>query len=524
MSKKPNFLFIMTDQQRSDWLGCAGHPVVKTPNIDSLAATGTRFEQFYVAMPVCMPNRASFMTGRYPSVHGLRFNGSILPTNANSFVDVLRVAGYQTASIGKSHLQPFSNIDPVDPIDLGERPIDEAWQIDQDQYQKEQPVNFAADAPYDFPTPYYGFDHVDMVTAHGDKAGGHYRQWFRKNHPDWQALHDPANELPHNYTCPQAYRTPIPEDSYPTFYIRDRAIDYIEAQASKDVDDDKPFFAFVSFPDPHHPFNPPGRYWDMYHPDQFEVDVDYDDHQNPPPPLDYAKSEFAAGRMPKVKQSAFMDSKEHIKEAMALTAGMTTMVDDAVGAIIDALKASGQYENTVIIFNADHGDYMGDCDLLLKGLWPRDSINKVPMIWSDPASRTERVSQAMASTIDLSATIIDRAGLQPYHGIQGKSFVPSITSNASHRENLLIEFNDSSPRMGFSEAARVRTIVTEKWQLSVYKDQSWGELYSRVDDPDMVLNLWDNSDFSTIKAELISSLAQLLIGQMDESPLATRQA
>ncbi len=81
MSKRTNFLFIMTDQQRADWLGCSGHPVVKTPNIDALAQTGTRFTEFHVASPVCMPNRASFMTGRYPSVHGLRYNGCVLPDN-----------------------------------------------------------------------------------------------------------------------------------------------------------------------------------------------------------------------------------------------------------------------------------------------------------------------------------------------------------------------------------------------------------------------------------------------------------
>ena len=92
MTKKPNFLFIMTDQHRADWLGCAGHPVLKTPNIDAIAATGTRFEKFHATSPVCMPNRASFMTGRYPSTHGLRSNGCTLSLRANTFVDVLAAA------------------------------------------------------------------------------------------------------------------------------------------------------------------------------------------------------------------------------------------------------------------------------------------------------------------------------------------------------------------------------------------------------------------------------------------------
>ena len=123
---RPNFLFIMTDQHRWDWLGCAGHPVVKTPNIDALAAAGTRFGNFHVTSPVCMPNRASFMTGRYPSTHGLRYNGCVLPANTNCFTDVLAAAGYRTASIGKSHLQPFTSHPPLRKDDGKSRLIEEA--------------------------------------------------------------------------------------------------------------------------------------------------------------------------------------------------------------------------------------------------------------------------------------------------------------------------------------------------------------------------------------------------------------
>ena len=107
MTKRPNFVFFITYQQRADWLGGYGHPVVRTPNIDQIAGQGTHFTDFHVAMPVCMPNRALLLTGRMPSVHGLRYNGCTLPESANTFVDVLAAAGYDTASIGKSHVEPF---------------------------------------------------------------------------------------------------------------------------------------------------------------------------------------------------------------------------------------------------------------------------------------------------------------------------------------------------------------------------------------------------------------------------------
>ena len=520
MSDRPNFLYFMADQLRVDWLGCYGHPVVRTPNIDALAASGTRFNQFFVASPVCMPNRASLMTGRYPSVHGLRYNGCLLSHRANSFVDVLKAGGWRTATIGKSHLQPFTDQDPFNRATMETGPIAEAWKPEEGSYILEEPASYDAEGRFEFPTPYYGFDHVDMQTAHGDVAGGHYRQWFREKHPDWQQLVDRKNELPHNYSCPQAFRTPIPEDSYPTAWVRDRAKDYIAASA----DEADPFYAFVSFADPHHPFNPPGKYWDMYDPDDFDIPVHYDDHKNPPPPLENAKRDFEAGVVQKIKQISFMATDQHIREAMALTAGMITMIDDAIGDIVKTLKETGQYDNTVIIFNSDHGDYLGDFNLMLKGAWPKDSITRVPMIWSDPASRMEAETDALASTVDISSTILERAGLLRFYGMQGQSFMPPLTKAARHRDQLLIEFNDSGRRMGFPEPARVRVLVSEYWHLAIYKGLDWGELYHRKQDPHHLENLWDDPAFAGIKAELMTDLAQQLIGQMDESPRSTRLA
>ena len=110
---RPNFLFIITDQQRFDYLSCYGHPVLKTPHIDAIAARGVRFTRFYVATPVCMPNRSTLMTGRMPSLHGVRGNGAPLPLRSNTFVDALRASGYATALVGKSHLQNFLAHPPI---------------------------------------------------------------------------------------------------------------------------------------------------------------------------------------------------------------------------------------------------------------------------------------------------------------------------------------------------------------------------------------------------------------------------
>lgn len=137
MTAQPNFLFFITDQHRADWLGCMGHPVVKTPNIDAIAEIGTKFTDFHVASPVCMPNRGALMTGRMPSVNRLRYNGCPLPAATNTFVDVLSKSGYRTASIGKSHLQPFTDDAPYRPPQPKGQVIAEAWKSDGADYGKD---------------------------------------------------------------------------------------------------------------------------------------------------------------------------------------------------------------------------------------------------------------------------------------------------------------------------------------------------------------------------------------------------
>ncbi|MEO1250021.1 MAG: sulfatase-like hydrolase/transferase, partial [Pseudomonadota bacterium] len=110
MKKQPNIILFMTDQHRADHLGCYGNTVVKTPNIDRIAANGCCFDRSYVANPICMPNRASILTGRMPSAHGLRSNGVSLSMNARTFVEELAEAGYSTALMGKLHVQNMTGL------------------------------------------------------------------------------------------------------------------------------------------------------------------------------------------------------------------------------------------------------------------------------------------------------------------------------------------------------------------------------------------------------------------------------
>ncbi len=531
MQKPPNFLFIITDQHRADYLGCAGHPVLKTPHIDAIAANGTRFENFNVATPVCMPNRASLLTGRYPSAHGLRHNGCELSYDASTFVEALRASGYRTAAIGKSHVQPMTDFpaEPrADPDSLG--PIKEAWKSDGKDYTHEEPARYETADYHKFDLPYYGFDHVDMVTWHGDLCSGHYLQWLRKSSPLADFWRDRKNQLPHNFICPQAIRTPMPEEFYPTSFIRDRAIDWLDGVKA----DDKPFYAFVSFPDPHHPFTPPGKYWGMHDPEDFEAPPGFEQHRNPIPPMRVLHDQWKDGKRADKAQEAFMVNEREAREAMALTCGMISMIDDAVGAIIEKLRETGRYENTVIIFNADHGDYLGDCGLLLKGAVMRRSINNVPFIWSDPNDRAAagsgakvsgaKVSGALASTVDLAPSILERAGVKPYYGIQGRSFIGCLGGSAALRDQLVIEHEDTQTRAGFKKPAVARTLLTKTRRLTIYRGETWGELYDLEADPLEMNNRWDDSEYAAERARLTEALMREMLDNVDASPRARRRA
>ena len=223
-------------------------------------------------------------------------------------------------------------------------------------------------------------------------------------------------------------------------------------------------------------------------------------------------------------QTAMMLDEQQLKEAMALTAGMMAFVDDAVGDIMQSLEDNGQLENTVICYNSDHGDYLGDFNMLLKGALPFRSITRVPFIWSDPNNRNATSSDALASTVDLAATILERAGLAPFHGNQGKSFKSAIDGGEGVRDELLIEYNDGGRRLGFKEPARVRALVTKQWRYTIYRDQDWGELYDLIGDPSETDNLWDSADHFEIRAQLAERMNQHLIAQMDESPQSDRVA
>ena len=173
-------------------------------------------------------------------------------------------------------------------------------------------------------------------------------------------------------------------------------------------------------------------------------------------------------------------------------------------------------KNTMIVFTSDHGDYMGDGNLLLKGPWLRQNLHHVPMIWTDPTG-SHGETNVLGSSIDFAPTVLSRAGVNPYFGLQGRDLLADMTNNGG-RESLLIEFNDNVPRLGLSKPARTRTVYRKDGRLTVFAGEGYGELYDSVLDPLHLSNLWEDAGSVDVKATLLEELSVLMAGAMDESP------
>jgi arylsulfatase A-like enzyme len=537
MNKRPNFIVFVTDQQPAGLLGCEGHRLARTPALDALAAQGCLFDAFHVATPLCQPNRASLMTSRLPSLHGVQMNGRELSHGERTFVELLRAAGWRTALVGKAHLQNITTTPPAWPAPDEPRRALAARRQAPGVHGQELWQRWEDDPGHELERPYYGFDEVALTIGHADEQHGHWRRWLRAQAPDAERLIGPAAALPapgFELTAHrQAWRTALPEELHPTRWVAERCCDLLErwagerARAGSDAAQAPPFFLQCSFPDPHHPYTPPGRWWDLVSPDDVPLPASFHAPLHDPPAAVRALREAAAqGAARKSGHGVFACTEREAREAIALNLGSLGFIDDAVARVHATLRRLGLDDDTVIAFTSDHGDMLGDRGLMLKGGLHYRALTRVPFFWRDTKDRRRPGrSAALAQTLDIGATVLERAGVEPAHGMQGVSLLGLTEGRApAVRQHLLIEEEGQRRDFGWNQRVRMRTLLTPRHRLTLWAGQDAGELVDLLDDPLELRNLWADPACQGVRAQLTEALARAMIEAAETSPYPERAA
>ena len=502
MPSRPNFLIFVTDQMRADHMGCAGNPVIRTPHLDALAAEGVRCSRAYVNNPLCMPSRATLFTGLTPRAHEVRTNGIPLDPRFPTMPAALARAGYRTHSVGKIHLTPYGTPKGVDPASL----TPSAW--------PEASAMWGRGLVREVPVPYFGLQGVEVTLGHGPGTGGDYRRWLRAQDPKAEALLAPEAGRPSRTGAENCWHSAIPEELHYNTWVAARAIAFLESHPMGE-----PFFLWCSFPDPHHPYCPPEPWASRYHPADIPLPTRREGELADLPPhyrLMYETGHPTAGRFGPTHMG-----DDQIREILALTYGMISHVDDCIGRVMAALERSGRRQDTVVCFLSDHGDMMGDHWIINKGPFHFQGLLGVPFIWSAPGRfPAGRTCAGLASFLDFAPTVLDLAGVPIPEGPTppepespghlppwpGRSLAPMLTGAAEGVQDSVVVENDED-YLGL----RLRTLITDRWWLTAYPGQEYGELFDLEADPGQLHNLWHAPPAREIKRDLLIQLMERLV-------------
>jgi arylsulfatase A-like enzyme len=396
-----SILFITTDQQRYDALGCNGGTIARTPVIDALAAEGLNYSRAYNQNTVCMPARSTMLTGQHVRSHGVVANGIPLPTDAPSVAAHLRDrAGYRTALLGKAHFEP--GWDPHHRWEENRRPRDG----DIGEWRGfETAINVMHTALYPDGRPAL-----------------HYGYWVEEHHPEH--LRSFAKLLSAkgggDTGAPETKNNPIEREWYHTDWVADHTIAWLDALAP---DDD--FFCWMSFPDPHHPWDPPAS--ELHRVPWQELDL----------PERYIGDHATARRVLGAKPAhwlAFWEGSwsnfeggpgsfnprlltaDMLREVNAKTHVMNELLDEAIGRVVERLRQLGRWDDTDVVFTTDHGELQGDFGLLFKGPFHCEALMHLPFLWRPAPSAglpTGVTVSDHVGQVDLARTFCNIAGVEP---------------------------------------------------------------------------------------------------------------
>ena len=491
-------LFVTTDQQRYDALGCNGGRVARTPAIDALAARGTVYDRAHPQNVVCMPSRATMITGQHVSTHGVWMNGVPLPDGAPSIAQVLHSAGYATALIGKAHFEPV--LDPFLRFTEG---------------------RIGSERRTELSPPHRGFAHMELAT-HGAAGPLHYSQWLREHHPEHAFSYYPVvdRELQVNAEgggdtgAPQVKHNAIPRDWYHTEWVADRTIAWLDSLPA-----DRDWFCWMSFPDPHHPWDPPqselGRVaWrDLDLPEGW-IDDPAERERNLDGKLRHWRAwydgTFVSNYEAPARWVPATLTADQVREVNALVHVENELIDEALARVLRAIDARGWSQDLDVLFTTDHGEFQGDHGLLFKGPYHVDSLMRLPLVWAPaPSAGTvpARVT-APVGLVSLASTFAHIAGVpEPSYVESHRLPTSDAEAPALGHERVLTEWDS----VLFGKIVRLRTICRDGWVATAclpgtVHDGTEGELYDLANDPLQRENLWSDPRVEGTKSDLLADM------------------
>ncbi len=469
-----NILFIMYDQLRFDYLSCAGHPHLKTPHFDRVAAMGVRFSNAYVQSPICGASRMCYYTGRYASSHGAQWNGFPLRVGELTLGDHLRKAGMACWLLGKTHMKAdaegMERLGLAPDSTIGARQAEcgfDAWARDDglwaqgpDGYydEKRSPYNeFLKTKGYDGENPWA--DYANAGVTDDQIASG----WMFRN------ADQPAN---------------IREEDSETPWLTTQTIEFMEQAKG-------PWCAHVSFIKPHWPYIVPAPYHNMFGPDDVPPARRHDVEREDPHPV------YGAYQNNKIAQAFHRD--EVRDKVIPAYMGLIKQCDDQLGRLLDHLEATDTLKDTMIVLTSDHGDYLGDHWMGEKDLFHEQSV-KVPLIIYDPRESANAIRgttcDALVESIDLAATFVDAAGDKvPDHIIEGRSLLPWLRGETPDwREFVISEYDYSATpqcvKLGLEPRdARLFMIFDGRYKMMHAEGGFRPMLFDLAEDPDEFFDL-----------------------------------
>ncbi len=480
--KHPNILLITSDQQHWDTIG-AFNDELHTPNLDRLVREGTTFTRAYCPNPTCTPTRASIITGMYPSQHGAWTLGTKLLEDRGTVGKQFAAAGFKTALVGKAHFQPLQGTE--------EYPSLEAYPALQDlEFWKS------------FHGPFYGFDHVELARNHTNEShvGQHYAIWLEeKGCANWRDYF-----LPPTGTMDRSimHTWPIPEEYHYNTWIAERTNALLEQYRSEE----EPFFLWSSFFDPHPDYLVPEPWDKMYDPEKLTIPgVTPGEHAKNPPHFGMTQEEKPD--FSNLRESGYgvhgyhshLLPEQERKQLVATYYGMISMMDKYIGKILAKLDELGLANDTIIVFTTDHGHFFGQHGLQYKGGFHYEDLIKLPFIVRYPGRVPEgRQSPAIQSLVDLAPTFLSFCGIEQPAVMSGVDQSEVWTGQKEQaRDHAICEFRHEATTI------HQKTYVDQRYKITVYYHQTYGEIFDLENDPRELNNLWDDPAYLPLKTELL---------------------